>query len=122
MPTDAIDLADKLTLIDEHWKPGIVATYNDNKVVLVKVFGEFVWHAHADTDDLFLVISGRLLMDLRDRTVEIGPGELLVVPKGVEHRPRALEETSLLLIEPLGTQNTGDDGADAELAAEERWI
>jgi mannose-6-phosphate isomerase-like protein (cupin superfamily) len=79
-----------------------------------------VWHKHDDTDDLFLVISGRLLVDLRDRTVELGPGELFVVPRGVEHRPRALQETEVLLIEPTGTRNTGD--ADSDRTAPEEWI
>ena len=88
--------------------------------MLVKVQGEFVWHKHDDTDDLFLVISGRLLVDLRDRTVELGPGELFVVPRGVEHRPRALQETEVLLIEPMGTRNTGD--ADSDRTAPEEWI
>jgi mannose-6-phosphate isomerase-like protein (cupin superfamily) len=117
---DKVSLSAKLALIDEHWRPRIVAAYNENKVVLVKVQGEFVWHKHDDTDDFFLVISGRLLIDLRDRTVELGPGELFVVPRGVEHRPRALQETEVLLIEPLGTQNTGD--ADSDRTAPEEWI
>jgi mannose-6-phosphate isomerase-like protein (cupin superfamily) len=117
---DKVSLAAKLALIDEHWRPRIVAAYNENKVVLVKVQGEFVWHKHDETDDFFLVVSGRLLIDLRDRTVELGPGELFVVPRGVEHRPRALQETEVLLIEPLGTPNTGD--ADSNRTAPEEWI
>ena len=79
---EKVSLAAKLALIDDQWRPRIVAAYNENKVVLVKVQGDFVWHKHDDTDDLFLVISGRLLVDLRDRTVELGPGELFVVPEG----------------------------------------
>jgi mannose-6-phosphate isomerase-like protein (cupin superfamily) len=122
MMDDRISIADKLELITEHWRPGIVGTYNENKIVVVKVQGEFEWHSHAETDDLFLVVSGRLLIDLRDRTVELGPGELFVVPRGVEHRPRADVETAVLLIEPLGTRNTGDDGAGSGLVAPERWI
>ena len=117
---EKVSLAGKLALIDDQWRPRIVAAYNENKVVLVKVQGDFVWHKHDDTDDFFLVISGRLLVDLRDRTVELGPGELFVVPKGVEHRPRALQETEVLLIEPMGTRNTGD--ADSDRAAPEEWI
>jgi mannose-6-phosphate isomerase-like protein (cupin superfamily) len=122
MMEDRISIADKLELITEHWRPGIVGTYNENKIVVVKVLGEFEWHSHAETDDLFLVVSGRLQIDLRDRTVELGPGELFVVPRGVEHRPRADVETAVLLIEPLGTRNTGDDGERSELIAPERWI
>ena len=117
---EKVSLAAKLALIDDQWRPRIVAAYNENKVVLVKVQGDFVWHKHDDTDDLFLVISGRLLVDLRDRTVELGPGELFVVPRGVEHRPRALQETEVLLIEPMGTRNTGD--ADSDRTAPEEWI
>jgi mannose-6-phosphate isomerase-like protein (cupin superfamily) len=122
MMEDRISIADKLELITEHWRPGIVGTYNENKIVVVKVLGEFEWHSHAETDDLFLVVSGRLQIDLRDRTVELGPGELFVVPRGVEHRPRADVETAVLLIEPLWTRNTGDDGERSELIAPERWI
>jgi mannose-6-phosphate isomerase-like protein (cupin superfamily) len=117
---DKVSLAAKLALIDEQWRPRIVAAYNENKVTLVKVQGEFVWHKHDETDDFFLVISGRLLIDLRDRTVELGPGELFVVPRGIEHRPRALQETEVLLIEPMGTANTGD--ADTNRTAPEEWI
>ena len=117
---EKVSLAGKLALIDDQWRPRIVAAYNENKVALVKVQGDFVWHKHEDTDDFFLVISGRLLVDLRDRTVELGPGELFVVPKGVEHRPRALQETEVLLIEPMGTRNTGD--ADSDRSAPEEWI
>ena len=89
---------------------GFLATYayNGNDVMVVKVRGEFVWHTHPDTDDLFLVLSGRLVIEMRDRTVRLGPGELFVVPRGVEHRPVAEEECHLLLIEPRGTPNTGD--------------
>ena len=101
-------LAEKLAAISEHWSPRIVARYNDNKVCVVKVRGEFVWHAHAATDDLFLVLDGRLTIDLPDGPVELGPGELFVVPRGVRHRPRAEIETSLLLIEPAGTPSSGD--------------
>jgi len=118
-----ITLAEKLTAIDEPWSPRIVATYNENKVVVVKAEGEFVWHSHPETDDLFVVLAGRLSIDLREgdgeRTVELGPGQLYVVPRGVEHRPRAQEGAHALLIEPLGTTNTGDAGG--ELTAPERF-
>ena len=118
---DGVNLAEKLELFDDRWQPRIVGTYNDNKLVLVKVEGEFVWHSHDDTDDFFMVIEGRLVIEMRGREdVELGPGELFVVPKGVEHRPRADEETHVLLIEPLGTANTGDAGG--EMTAPERRI
>jgi mannose-6-phosphate isomerase-like protein (cupin superfamily) len=105
---EPVDLAAKLAQIDELFSPRIVARYNDNKVMVGRIDGEFVWHSHPDTDDLFLVLSGRLTIDLRDRSVELGPGQLFVVPRGVEHRPRADEPTEILLIEPAGTPNTGD--------------
>jgi mannose-6-phosphate isomerase-like protein (cupin superfamily) len=112
----AVNLAEKLASFDERWSPRIVGYYNDNKIDVVKVEGEFVWHSHPDTDDFFLVLQGRLTIQLRDGNVELGPGELYVVPRGVEHRPKADEETHVLLIEPKGTPNVGD--ADAEAAPE----
>ena len=107
--TDAINLHEKLAQFTEHWSPRTVTEFNDCDVMVVKVLGEFVWHKHDDTDDFFLVLKGRLEIRLRDRTVTLGPGELFVVPKGVEHCPFAAEETHLLLIEPTGTPNTGDE-------------
>src|SRR5262249_56952216 len=104
----AVNLSEKLTLFDDLWAPRIVAEMNGHKVAVVKVQGEFVWHEHAASDDFFLVLSGRLAIDLPDGTVELGPGELYVVPRGVQHRPRADGLTELLLIEPVGTPNTGD--------------
>jgi mannose-6-phosphate isomerase-like protein (cupin superfamily) len=103
-----IRLADKLATFSEHWQPRTVCEFNGHDVMVVKVRGEFTWHKHDDTDDFFLVLEGRLRIELRDRTVELGPGELFVVPKGIEHRPVADEEAHLLLIEPTGTPNTGD--------------
>jgi mannose-6-phosphate isomerase-like protein (cupin superfamily) len=105
---DKINLAEKLALLDEPFSPGIVGYLNDYKLQIVKVKGEFVWHAHDDTDDFFLVLRGRLTIQLRDRDVVLEEGELFVVPKGVEHRPKAGDETHVLLIEPRGTRNTGD--------------
>jgi len=107
---DKVDLAAKLALLDAPYTPGIVGSYNDNKLAVVKVLGEFVWHSHADTDDFFLVLSGRLTIQLRDRDVVLEPGQLFVVPRGVEHCPKADVETHVLLIEPRGTVNTGDAG------------
>ncbi len=106
--TAPIRLADKLALFSDHWSPKIVSQFNGHDVMIVKVKGEFVWHAHPDTDDFFLVLKGALTIQLRDGDVRLGPGDLYVVPKGVEHRPVAEEETHLLLIEPRGTPNTGD--------------
>jgi len=103
-----VNLADKLAQFAEHWSPRTVAQFNSHDIMVVKVQGEFVWHKHDDTDDVFLVLQGRLTMRLRDRTITLGPGELFVVPRGVEHQPFAEEETELLLIEPTGTPNTGD--------------
>lgn len=104
-----VNLDDKLAQFEDHWSPRIVASFNDNDVMLVKAKGEFVWHSHADTDDFFLVLKGRLTIQLRDGgPVHLGAGELFVVPKGVEHRPVAEEEVHLLLIEPRATPNTGD--------------
>ena len=107
---DGIDLAEKLALLDEPYRPGIVGYLNDYKLVVVKVLGEFVWHSHPDTDDFFLVLDGHLTIQLRDRNVELEPGELFVVPRGVEHCPKSEVETAVLLIEPTGTVNTGDAG------------
>jgi mannose-6-phosphate isomerase-like protein (cupin superfamily) len=109
----AINLAAKLATFTEHWSPKIVSAFNGHDIMLVKVLGEFVWHDHPDTDDLFLVLSGRLIIDLPDGAVTLGPGELYVVPKGVLHRTRADIETHLLLIEPAGTPNTGDPATAA---------
>ena len=116
-----VNLSERLALLSEPFRPGIVGTLNDYKLAVVKVHGEFVWHTHDDTDDFFLVLSGRLTIQLRDRDdVELSAGELFVVPRGVEHCPRADEPAEVLLIEPLGTVNTGDAGGG--LTAEERRI
>jgi len=104
-----INLADKLGEFSEHWSPKIVARYNDNEVRLVKTDGEFVWHKHDETDELFLILEGEFDMDFRDRTVTVKAGELLIVPRGTEHRPAARRgEVKLLLIDPNDTPNTGN--------------
>jgi mannose-6-phosphate isomerase-like protein (cupin superfamily) len=105
---NAVNLAQKLATFSEQYKPRTVGQFNGHDLMVVKVKGPFVWHKHDDTDDFFLVLKGRLRIELRDGSVELGPGELHVVPKGVEHRPVAEEETHILLIEPTGTPNTGD--------------
>ncbi|WP_202843003.1 cupin domain-containing protein [Luteimonas saliphila] len=112
-PPHAIDLAGKLAGFDGHWQPRTVATFNGHDVMVVKVQGEFVWHSHDDTDDLFLVLAGRLRIELPHAVVELGPGQLFVVPRGMRHRPVADEEAHLLLIEPTGTPNTGDPATAA---------
>jgi len=117
---DKVNLAEKLALLEKPFSPGIVGYFNDHKLAVVKADGEFVWHKHDDTDDFFLVVSGRLTIQLRDRDVELEAGELFVVPRGVEHCPKAEEEAHVLLIEPRGTVNTGDAGG--ELTATEREI
>jgi mannose-6-phosphate isomerase-like protein (cupin superfamily) len=116
---DRIDLAEKLALLEGSYQPGIVGYLNDYKLVVVKVRGEFVWHSHADTDDFFLVLRGRLTIQLRDRDVVLEEGQLFVVPRGVEHCPKADEETHVLLIEPRGTANTGDAGGARTVAERE---
>ena len=117
MAHEPIDLARKLATFSEHWSPKIVARFNGNDIMVVKVQGEFNWHAHPDTDDFFMVLKGRLTIDLRDGAVTLGPGQVFIVPKGIEHRPRAEEETHLLLIEPAGTPNTGDSATAATKVA-----
>lgn len=104
----AVNLADKLSQFDDHWSPRTVAEFNGHDIMVAKVKGEFNWHHHDDTDDLFFVVSGRITIRLRDGDVELGPGELFVIPVGVEHQPFAAEEAHVMLIERTGTPNTGD--------------
>ncbi|MET9861587.1 cupin domain-containing protein [Streptomyces smyrnaeus] len=113
-----VNLAEKLAQFSELWSQKNVAVINDYEVKLAKLKGEFVWHTHEDTDELFLVIGGRLTIQLRDADVALEPGELFVVPRGVEHCPVAEEETAILLFEPAGTINTGDAGGSMTRAAE----
>lgn len=103
-----INLPQKLGQFFDHWSPKIVGAFNGHDLMVVKVLGEFVWHDHPDTDDFFMVLSGELIIDLPEGAVTLRPMEVFVVPKGVQHRPRAAVETHLLLIEPAGTPNTGD--------------
>jgi mannose-6-phosphate isomerase-like protein (cupin superfamily) len=108
MTTDKVNLAEKLSQFSDHWAPRTVAQMNEYDIMVVKVQGAFVWHMHENTDDFFLVLKGRLAVRLRDREIVLEPGELFVVPRGVEHQTFAEQETHLLLIEPTGTPNTGD--------------
>jgi mannose-6-phosphate isomerase-like protein (cupin superfamily) len=107
---NAVDLAAKLALFTDLWSPKVVARLNDYEIKVVKVEGEFTWHTHDDTDELFLVLAGALTIQLRDRDVVLQSGQLFVVPRGVEHCPRAEQEVHALLIEPTGVVNTGDSG------------
>ena len=115
-----VNLAQKLRLFEDHWNPRIVGALNGQHVKLVKFRGPFVWHKHDAEDELFLVVRGRFRMELRDRTIELAAGELIVVPRGTEHRPVADDEVHVLLFEPASTVNTGDAAGDRTAAAE--WI
>lgn len=106
--SQVVDLSEKLRQFTDHWAPRTVAEFNRHDIMVVKVKGEFNWHSHPETDDFFLVLKGKLHIDLPDTTVTLGPGQLFVVPRGVQHRPRAPEEVEMLLIEPTGTPNSGD--------------
>ena len=110
----AVNLHKKLASFSEQWSPKIVAGFNGHDVMVAKLKGEFTWHSHADTDDFFLVLKGTLTIQLRDRDVILNPGELFVVPKGVEHCPVCADEVEVLLIEPHGTPNTGDPATAVE--------
>lgn len=118
---EVINLRDKLELFTEHWTPKVVASLNDAHFKVAKIKGDFVWHQHEDTDELFFVLRGEFEMQLRDRTETLREGEMIVIPKGVEHRPCAKQECHILLAELAGTVNTGD--AAGELTApEEDWV
>jgi mannose-6-phosphate isomerase-like protein (cupin superfamily) len=122
-PIDKINLAAQLARFEDHWNPRVIADLNGQQVKLVKLSGEFVWHHHDEEDELFLILNGRLRMEFRDRTVELGEGELIVVPRGVEHRPVAADgEVSLMLFEPASTLNTGNVQNERTVAVLERLI
>ena len=116
-----INFRDKFALFSEHWQPKVVGEMNDYQFKIVKLQGDFVWHDHQDTDETFIVIDGRLRIDFRDGAVEIGAGEMFVVPKGIEHKPFAEQEVKLLLIEPRGVPNTGEQGGE-RTAPNDVWI
>ena len=120
--TDVVDLARKLSLVTETWSPKVVARLNDYEIKVVKLDGEFVWHSHDDTDELFLVVAGTLRIQLRDGDVELSAGQLYVVPKGVEHCPIADGEVHAVLIEPAGVPNTGNAGGDRTAAYDDSLI
>jgi len=116
-----INFSDKLALIDDHWTPRVIAEMNDYQFKVVKIEGDFVWHDHEDTDETFIVLDGNLRIDFRDGAVDIGAGEMFVVPKGVEHKPYAENEAMVMLIEPRGVLNTGHEGGE-RTAVNDVWI
>jgi mannose-6-phosphate isomerase-like protein (cupin superfamily) len=118
----SVNLAEKFKLFTYQWNPRVIAEMNDYQFKAVRLEGDFIWHEHKDTDEAFLVLEGTLRIDFRDGAVSIGPGELYVVPKGVEHKPFAESEVKLLLIEPRGVRNTGEMPANQRTAANDVWI
>ena len=121
MKYEALNFDEKLSLFDEHWSPKVIAEMNDYQFKLVKLKGDFVWHDHKDTDETFIVLEGNLRIDFRDGQVNLSKGEMFVVPKGVEHKPYADEEVKVLLIEPQGVVNTGEEGGGLT-AQNDVWI
>ena len=119
--TASISLGQKMSLLQDQWSPRVIAEMNDYQFKVVKLEGDFVWHDHPETDEAFLVIDGELRIDFRDGSVAIGPGELYIVPKGVEHKPYAAKEVKLVLIEPRGVLNTGHAGGE-RTAQNDVWI
>lgn len=123
----SINLLDKIALLDAHWQPRVVAEMNDYQFKVVKIAGEFLWHQHSDTDETFIVLDGQLRIDLRDasgdiRAIHLQAGQMAVIPQGLEHKPCALSEVKLLLIEPRGVANTGDGEAGARTVANDLWV
>ncbi len=117
----SINFQDKLSKFSDHWSPKVIAEMNDYQFKLAKLQGEFAWHNHPDTDEVFIVIEGSMVIELEDGKVELSAGEMYVVPKGVMHKPHAENECKIMLVEPRGVVNTG--GADSELTAEnDVWI
>jgi len=118
----SINFEEKLSLFEEQWSPRVVAELNDNQFKIVKIEGDFVWHQHEDTDEAFIVLEGELRIDFRDGSVKVSAGEMYVVPKGVEHKPFAEQEVKMLLIEPRGVLNTGDQEASERTANNDVWV
>jgi mannose-6-phosphate isomerase-like protein (cupin superfamily) len=121
MRYEPINLDHKFSLFDEQWAPKVIAEMNDYQFKIVKIQGDFIWHDHRDTDETFIVLEGKLRIDFRDGHVNLGKGEMYVVPKGVEHKPYAEHEVRMLLIEPRGVLNTGDEGG-GRTARNDVWI
>jgi mannose-6-phosphate isomerase-like protein (cupin superfamily) len=121
MTYEAINLGNKFGLLREQWQPRVIAEMNDYQFKVVKLQGDFIWHDHKDTDEAFIVLDGVLRIDFRDGSILLSPGEMFVVPKGVEHKPCAEHEVKLLLVEPRGVLNTGDEGGE-RTADNDVWI
>lgn len=117
----SINFADKLSQFHDQWQPRVLAEMNDYQFKIVKIEGDFIWHDHADTDETFIVLEGTLRIDFRDGAVLVSAGEMFVVPKGKPHKPYAEKEVKMLLIEPRGVKNTGNETSDRE-AANDVWI
>ena len=121
MKHNAINFKDKFAKFTEHWSPRVIAEMNDYQFKLVKVEGEFVWHDHPDTDEVFIVIEGCLNIEFRDRIVTLESGEMFVIPKGIEHKPMAVSECKIMIVEPKGVVNTGDSGIELT-AKNDVWV
>ena len=121
MDYKAINLSEKFGLFNEQWEPRVVAEMNDYQFKVVKIEGDFVWHDHKETDETFIVLDGELRIDFRDGAVIVGPGEMFVVPRGVEHKPFAKNEVKMMLIEPRGVLNTGHEGGE-RTARNDVWM
>lgn len=121
MKPNAINFSEKFRLFKDHWQPRVVAEMNDYQFKIVRIQGDFVWHSHKDTDETFIVLEGDLRIDFRDGHVDVAAGEMYVVPKGVEHKPSAEKEVKMLLVEPRGVVNTGDQGGE-RTARNDVWI
>ena len=116
-----LNFQEKLTKFSDRWSPKVIAEMNDYQFKLVKVQGDFVWHSHPDTDEVFIVLHGQMTIEFRDNTVNLSAGEMYVVPRGVEHKPCAADECHMLLVEPRGVVNTGDI-VDSKTAQNDVWI
>ena len=116
-----INFSEKLSEFTDHWSPKVIAEMNNYQFKLVKIEGDFIWHHHADTDETFIVLEGSMFIELEDETVELNEGEMYVVPKGVNHKPYALEECKVMLVEPRGVLNTGNKNNDLT-ASNDEWI
>lgn len=121
MPNQRVNFREKLAKFSDHWTPRVVAEMNDYQFKLVKILGEFVWHKHVDTDEVFVVFDGEMLLELRDRVIPLRACELYVVKKGVEHRPVAMHECAIMLVEPRGVVNTGNAGG-AMTMRNDAWV
>ena len=121
MSIDVVNLTQKFSLISEQWDPKIIAQLNDYQVKIAKIQGEFVWHSHPETDEIFLVVDGKLTIHLREEDLHLEPGEMCVISRGVEHKPAAEEECQILMVEPAGTRNTGDAGGERTVE-DAAWI